>query len=165
MTNTEFRHFIATVVFDTLKRNNYGLTNKELYMLVGRGVGQYKVNKDEKYKSGINKFQNTIQFGLLGLKKMGLVKNIERGVWAITPQGGNKPSLSVNEYADFQKQYWNEEISKKRKENIIKTNYSGMSTHHRSKLSKEECEILQDILDQNRQILNYIMGKPHISPE
>ncbi len=159
-TTKDSRDRIATRVFEVLKRRGDALTNREIYERIADELNLTEADMMDKYDSGLFKYRNMIQFGLLGLKKMGLVTNEERGLWSLTNQGRDKDRLSIDEYTDFQRKFWNEEVSKKRR-GLSQDGLSGDrafnidSSHGRS--PKER--ILLEILEQNKRILDYLLPR------
>lgn len=159
-TTKEYGDMVAIKLFGIMKNNGATLTNTQIYSLIADALRLSDDDKQKKYKSGAYVYQNHTQFGLLGLKVMGLVNHISRGKWAITKQGKDKASLDTDEYSRFQKKYWSKEISRKRKAGF--GNYSAIKqkSFFSNKLSENKKEkILSEILDQNKRILDYIMGK------
>lgn len=149
----------AIKLFEIMKSNGNTLTNRQMYSLVAKALTLTEEDKQKKHKSGAYVYQNHIQFGLLGLRVMGLVKHVARGKWEITRQGRSKVSLNVDEYSSFQKKYWNKKISEKRKKESTEASFSqqrGLFNNNLSGSKREE--ILSEILEQNKRILDYIFG-------
>lgn len=159
-TTKDYRNKVAVRLFEIMKNNGSPLTNSQIYSLVAEDLKLTEEDKQLKFKSGAYVYQNHTQFGLLGLKVMGFVKHIARGKWAITMKGKEKASLDFNEYSNFQKKHWNKEVSKKRKTGFDKISFLKQKGFFGNKLSENKKEeILFEILEQNKRILDYIMGK------
>lgn len=159
-TTKEYRNKVAVRLFEIMRNNGDALTNSQIYSLVAEDLELTEEDKKLKFKSGAYVYQNHAQFGLLGLRVMGLVSHIARGKWSITQQGKDKANLDIDEYSNFQKKYWNKEISKKRKTDLKDVSSLEQKDLFSNNLSEEKKEkILSEILEQNKRILDYIMGK------
>ncbi|MFC1710409.1 winged helix-turn-helix domain-containing protein [Patescibacteria group bacterium] len=156
----EYRNKVAVRLFKIMKDKGVTLTNKEIYSLIAEDFQISEEDKKRRHKSGAYVYQNAAQFGLLGLKVMGLVSHIARGKWALSQKGKEKKSLDIDEYTKFQNKYWSKQISKKRKLGINRLTALEKKGLLSNKLSEDKkVKILSEILEQNKRILDYIMGE------
>lgn len=158
---TEYKDSVAITLFEVMKSDGGILTNSEIYSRVSDALNLTEEDKSKKYnKSGACIYQNHIQFGLLGLKVMGMVNHVVRGRWSISQKGKEKNNLGIEEFSNFQRSYWNKEVSKKRKSKQGKPFPLSQNSLFGNRLSEaKKDQILSEILEQNKRILDYIMGK------
>ena len=159
--NTEYKDSVAFTLFEVMKRDGGILTNSEIYSRVSDALNLPEEEKSKKYhKSGIYIYQNHIQFGLLGLKVMGMVNHVARGRWSISQKCKEKNNLVIEEISNYQRSYWNKQNSKKRKSRQGKQSPLSQDSLFGNGLSETKKEqLLSEILEQNKRILDYIMGK------
>jgi len=159
-TTKEYRNKVAVRLFEIMKNHDNVLTNSQIYSLIAEDLKLTEEDKKIKFKSGAYVYQNHTQFGLLGLKVMGLVSHVSRGKWVITQSGKEKAELDIDEYSNFQKKHWNTETSKKRKVGVNKNTSFQQKNLFGGNLSEtKKEEMLSKILEQNKRILDYIMGE------
>lgn len=148
----KYRVKIALKVFEVMKSFSTSLSKSEIDEKVSEELQLTESQKQETYKSGVQIYKNLVGWAILGLKSMGLIRQVRRGVWELTEKGRLKVELSSGEYLAFQSKYWSEKISKKRKKKNRAAEQKSMIG-----LSELELKILDKVLEQNNRIIEKIL--------